>query len=56
MWSGIGLTAIGSALILYDRATTPLEQIENVMERMDPIRQDLEELQRLLDESEACVN
>ena len=49
---GLGLSAAGGVLLVYDWATTPIEQIDKAKEMLEPVKEAQEELDRKLQELE----
>ena len=45
---GVGLSAAGGLLLLYDWATTPIEQINKAKEMLEPVKEAQEELNKKL--------
>ncbi len=42
---GLGLSAASGVLLLYDWATTPIEQIDKAKEMLEPVKEAQEELE-----------
>ncbi len=49
---GLGLSAAGGLLLLYDWATTPIEQINKAKEMLEPVKEAEEELKKKIQEFE----